>query len=103
MYQLKANKMSSVNSVESKQSSPCELFTWKNPIQTGKVFGVILAILLVIKFVNLFKIFFHVAYLGLLSKLSLNYMNKKIECTNKSSCGRIRVCHQSCYRPRYCK
>lgn len=68
MYELKANKMSSVNSVETKQSCSCDLLTWKNPIQTGKVFGVILAILLVIKFVNLFKIFFHVAYLGLLRK-----------------------------------
>lgn len=45
----------------------CDLLTWKDPVKTGKVFGTIIVTLLVLKTVNLFNIFFHVAYIGLLS------------------------------------
>jgi hypothetical protein len=42
--------------------------TWEDPARTGKVFGSIVAILIVFKTVNLFNVFFHVAYLGLTGK-----------------------------------
>lgn len=44
----------------------CNLLTWKDPVKTGKVFGAIIATLLVFKTVNLFNVFFHFAYIGLL-------------------------------------
>lgn len=44
------------------------LLTWEDPARTGKVFGGIVAILIVFKTVNLFNVFFHVAYLGLTGK-----------------------------------
>lgn len=52
------------------QSNLCSLLTWENPAQTGKVFGGIVATLIVFKYVNLLNVFFHLAYLGLLGMYS---------------------------------
>lgn len=43
-----------------------DLLTWKDPIRTGKVFGALVATLVVFKTVNLFTLFFRLAYIGLL-------------------------------------
>lgn len=47
-------------------TSYCDLLTWKDPIKTGKVFGGLVAVLVIFKKVNLFNVFFHLAYIGLL-------------------------------------
>lgn len=49
------------------------LLTWEDPARTGKVFGAIVAVLVVFKTVNLFNVFFHVAYLGLLGKYKMSW------------------------------
>lgn len=43
-----------------------DLLTWRDPVRTGKVFGGLIVALIVFKKVNLFNVFFHVAYIGLL-------------------------------------
>lgn len=55
-------------------SQACSLLTWKDPVQTGKVFGGILAALIVFKFVNLINVFFHLSYLGLLGMYQINWI-----------------------------
>ncbi|KAL6451757.1 RTN1 Reticulon-like protein 1 [Candida maltosa Xu316] len=59
-------------------SSPCALLTWKDPIKTGKVFGSIVVGLIVFKTVNLFNIFFHLAYIGLLLSAAAEYSGKLV-------------------------
>lgn len=46
--------------------TPITLLTWKKPAKTGKIFGGIIVSLIVLKTVNLFNVFFHLAYIGLL-------------------------------------
>lgn len=58
-----------------KKDCHCDLLTWKDPVKTGKVFGTIIFTLLVLKTVNLFNIFFHVAYIGLLG-MYFDYISK---------------------------
>jgi hypothetical protein len=53
-------------SIPPSSASVCSLLTWRDPIFTGSVFGGILTTLIVLKFVNLFNVFFHLSYLGLL-------------------------------------
>lgn len=48
------------------QTSLCALLTWQDPIKTGKVFGAIVSTLVIFKSVNLFNVFFHLAYIGLI-------------------------------------
>lgn len=62
--------MSEVNGTPAvgKQCFVHDLLTWKDPVKTGKVFVGLLLTLLIFKTVNLFNVFFHFAYLGLLSK-----------------------------------
>ncbi|ODV64736.1 hypothetical protein HYPBUDRAFT_115700 [Hyphopichia burtonii NRRL Y-1933] len=60
------------------QHSPCELLTWKDPVKTGKVFGSIVLALVVFKKVNLFNIFFHLAYIGLLASAAAEYAGKVV-------------------------
>ncbi|RCK59421.1 Reticulon-like protein 1 [Candida viswanathii] len=59
-------------------SSTCDLLTWRNPIKTGKVFGAIVLGLIIFKTVNLFNIFFHLAYIGLLISAAAEYSGKLI-------------------------
>lgn len=54
------------------ECSTCSLLTWKDPVKTGKVFGSIVAALLVLKTVNLFNLFFRLAYIGLLGMFSFS-------------------------------
>ena len=61
-----------------KASSSCDLLTWKNPIKTGKIFGAIVLGLVIFKTVNLFNIFFHLAYIGLLISAAAEYSGKLI-------------------------
>ncbi|EER35695.1 hypothetical protein CTRG_00434 [Candida tropicalis MYA-3404] len=58
--------------------SSCDLLTWKNPIKTGKIFGAIIFGLIIFKTVNLFNIFFHLAYIGLLVSAAAEYSGKLI-------------------------
>lgn len=53
-------------SIPPSSASVCSLLTWRDPVFTGSVFGGILTTLIVLKFVNLFNVFFHLSYLGLL-------------------------------------
>ncbi|CAK7905987.1 hypothetical protein CAAN1_14S02344 [[Candida] anglica] len=59
-------------------TSTCSLLTWKDPVQTAKVFGGIVTTLIVFKFVNLFNLFFHLAYLGLLAAAAAEYAGKLV-------------------------
>lgn len=67
----------------------CNLLTWKDPVKTGKVFGTIMFTLLVLKTVNLFNIFFHIAYIGLLGM----YLNLKFSWwkNNHSEISRLMI------------
>lgn len=56
----------------------CDLLTWKDPVKTGKVFGAIMVVLLVFKTVNLFNVFFHFAYIGLLLSALFEYAGKLV-------------------------
>ncbi|CAI5759224.1 unnamed protein product [Candida verbasci] len=59
-------------------NSLCKLLSWKDPIATGKVFGSIVFSLIIFKTVNLFNIFFHLAYIGLLISAAAEYSGKLI-------------------------
>lgn len=58
-------------------ASGCELLTWKNPAATGKVFGAIVAALLLVK-VNFVNYLFYAAYLGLLVSAAAEYSGKLV-------------------------
>lgn len=58
--------------------STTDFLTWKNPIKTGKVFGSLVFGLIILKTVNLFNIFFHLAYIGLLVSAAAEYSGKLI-------------------------
>ncbi|CAH2350660.1 reticulon-like protein 1 [[Candida] railenensis] len=60
------------------QSNLSSLLTWENPAQTGKVFGGIVATLIVFKFVNLLNVFFHLSYLGLIAAAAAEYAGKLV-------------------------
>lgn len=68
----------------------CDLLTWKDPVKTGKVFGTIILTLLVLKTVNLFNIFFHVAYIGLLG-MYLHLVRLKVSFRVVPSVFHIRI------------
>lgn len=55
-----------------------DLLTWKDPVQTGKIFGSIIASLIVFKTVNLFNVFFHLAYIGLLLSAAAEYAGRLV-------------------------
>lgn len=56
-------------------SSACQLLTWQNPVATGKVFGSIIAALLLVK-INVVNHLFHLAYIGLLVAAAAEYSGK---------------------------
>lgn len=58
-------------------SALCELLTWKNPAATGKVFGSIVAVLLLVK-INIVNYVFYVAYLALLVSAAAEYVGKLV-------------------------
>ncbi|CCE73291.1 Piso0_000324 [Millerozyma farinosa CBS 7064] len=72
--------MSEVNGTPAvgKQCSVQDLLTWKDPVKTGKVFGGLILTLLVFKTVNLFNVFFHLAYLGLLISAAAEYAGRLV-------------------------
>ncbi|KAH3684059.1 hypothetical protein WICPIJ_004961 [Wickerhamomyces pijperi] len=53
------------------------LLTWKNPVATGKVFGGIIASLIVIKYVDLLNLFFRLTSIALLTSAAAEYVGKK--------------------------
>lgn len=57
--------MSAINAIKP-QTSTRDLLTWKDPVKTGKVFGITVGSLIVFKMVNLINIFFHLSYIALL-------------------------------------
>lgn len=58
-------------------SSTSDLLTWKNPVATAKVFGSIVAALILVK-INVLNYVFHLAYLGLLLSAGAEYAGKLI-------------------------
>ncbi|AET39903.1 Rtn1p Ecym_5124 [Eremothecium cymbalariae DBVPG len=58
----------------------CDLLLWKNPVQTGKVFGGLLFLLLVLKKVNLITFFLKVGY-------SILFVNSTVEFVSKLVLG----------------
>ena len=76
-----ASVPTSTSSIADTHHSSCsttDFLTWKNPIKTGKVFGSLVFGLIVLKTVNLFNIFFHLAYIGLLISAAAEYSGKLI-------------------------
>lgn len=57
------------------QSSTCALLTWQDPVATGKVFGTILAGLVLVK-INVASIAFHALYIALLISAGAEYVGK---------------------------
>lgn len=56
-------------------SAVCQLLTWQNPTATAKVFGAIIAALLLVK-INVVNHLFHLAYIGLLVAAAAEYSGK---------------------------
>lgn len=54
------------------------ILTWKDPVKTGKVFGTIIAALIVLKSVNLLSLFFRLSALVLVSSAVAEYAGKFI-------------------------
>lgn len=52
------------------------LLTWKDPVKTGKVFGAIVAALILLKSVNLLNLYFHVVSLTLITSAVAEYAGK---------------------------
>lgn len=44
------------------QTSLCRLLTWRDPVRTGTTFGAIIAVLTVVKLVNLITLFLRATY-----------------------------------------
>lgn len=57
------------------QTTLCSLVTWKDPATTGKVFGGIIAALILAK-VNIFNHVFHLLYLALLAAAAAEYLGR---------------------------
>ncbi|SCU81206.1 LAMI_0B05182g1_1 [Lachancea mirantina] len=57
-------------------SSCCELLYWKNPVETGKVFGGALVALLFVKKVNLITVLLRLAYTVMLATGSVEFASK---------------------------
>ncbi|ODV77251.1 uncharacterized protein CANTADRAFT_302547 [Suhomyces tanzawaensis NRRL Y-17324] len=68
----------SAPSVTADHQDVLSLLTWKDPVKTGKVFGGVVAGLLIFKTINLFNIFFHLAYIGLLLSAAAEYAGKLV-------------------------
>lgn len=67
LSQIYNTKMStSTVSPTTSSSALTDLLTWKDPIQTGKIFGSIIVGLVVFKSINLLTIFFRLSYIALL-------------------------------------
>lgn len=71
--------MSSVQgqgTTSSEKNECCGLLLWRNPIETGKVFGGLLVGLLVLKTVNLFTFFLKIAYTVVFITGSVEFVTK---------------------------
>ncbi|SCU95600.1 LANO_0E10814g1_1 [Lachancea nothofagi CBS 11611] len=56
--------------------SSCELLYWRNPVETGKVFGGALVALLVLKKVNLITFMLRAFYTAMLTTASVEFLSK---------------------------
>ncbi|CCD24161.1 Rtn1p NDAI_0C05020 [Naumovozyma dairenensis CBS 421] len=63
-------------SSKSRQSCDCDILLWRNPIESGKLFGGLLVSLLVLKKVNLITFFLRAAYTILLTTGSIEFISK---------------------------
>ncbi|AQZ11314.1 RTN2 (YDL204W) and RTN1 (YDR233C) [Zygosaccharomyces parabailii] len=54
----------------------CDLLLWRNPIETGKVFGLSLVVLLILKKVNLITFFLRVLYTVVLTTGAIEFVSK---------------------------
>ncbi|KTB03536.1 Reticulon-like protein 1 [Nakaseomyces glabratus] len=63
---------------ENKCHCDCDLLLWRNPLETGKVFGTTLVALLILKKVNLLTFFLRVGYTILLSTSLLEFSTKLV-------------------------
>jgi hypothetical protein len=70
------------------------LLTWKDPVKTGKVFGAIVAALVVLKSVNLLNLFFRLGSYVLISSAVAEYAGKFI--TGTGLVTRFRPAYSSC-------
>lgn len=58
-------------------SSSCGLLTWEDPVASGKVFGAIIAALILVK-VNVVSLVFHLLYFALLVSAAAEYAGKLV-------------------------
>lgn len=58
--------------------SACDLLLWKNPLETGKVFGGLLVSLLILKKVNLVTFFLRVIYTTLFAASVIEFVSKRM-------------------------
>ncbi|KAK6462689.1 Reticulon-domain-containing protein [Scheffersomyces coipomensis] len=58
--------------------TPCFVLGWQDPIFTGKIFAGVVSTLVIFKYVNLFNLFFHIAYIGLLVSAGAEYAGKLV-------------------------
>ncbi|KAK6198904.1 Reticulon-domain-containing protein [Scheffersomyces amazonensis] len=58
--------------------TPCYLFGWHDPVLTGKVLASVVSVLVIFKYINLFNVFFHIAYIGLLVSAAAEYVGKLV-------------------------
>ncbi|AMD20990.1 HEL291Cp [Eremothecium sinecaudum] len=58
--------------------SSCDLLLWKNPLETGKVFGGLVVALLILKKVNLVTFFLRVLYTTLFASSTIEFVSKVV-------------------------
>lgn len=73
----KLEKMSSEVKA-SKNCKECDILLWKNPVETGKIFGGALIALLIVKKVDLVSLFLKLLYTVLFASASVEFLSKLV-------------------------